>query len=123
MVLQGFVVVGLPGPSMPEVVEAVDIADAVVAFAIVVVTETQTTGYLSCIQVVQPLAVQQAVYDESHTAPEGEAILGPVHLDFQLEVAEEELSRTVTCGWTAPGSVQGLGAKAVRFEIVSAQAM
>lgn len=122
VVLQGFVVVELPGPSMPEVAEAVDIADAV-AFAIVVVTGAQTTGYRSCIQVAQPLAVQQAVYDESHTAPEGEAILGPVHLDCQLEVAEEELSRTVTCGWTAPGSVPGLEVKAAHFEIVSAQAM
>lgn len=102
MVLQGFVVVELPEPSMPEVAEAVDIADDVVAFAIVVVTEAQTTGYRSCIQVAQPLAVQQAVqqavYDESHTAPEGEAISDPVHLDCQLEEAEEELSRTVTCG-------------------------
>lgn len=94
----GFVVVELPGPSMPEVAEAVDIADAVVAFAIVVVMEAQTNGYRSCIQVAQPLTVQQAAYDESHTAPEGEAISDPVQLDFQLEVAEEELSRTVTCG-------------------------
>jgi hypothetical protein len=98
VVLQGFVVVELPEPSMPEVAEAVDIADAVVAFAIVVVMEAQTTGYHSCIRVAQPLGAQQAVCDESHTAPEGEAISDPVHLDFQLEVAGEELSRTVTCG-------------------------